>query len=136
MSDTAARFRVQRFKQGDAAPHEDRFEVEVGTRTTVLDGLVSIRRHQDPTLTLRHSCFHASCGTCGMRINGQERLACVTTIQELGAGEVVVQPLANAPVVSDLVVDMAPFYARFNPTERGLVRRSELVKGATTAPGI
>lgn len=136
MSETTVQFRVHRFKQGDAAPHHDRFEVEVGPRTTVLDGLVAIRRSQDPTLTLRHSCFHASCGTCGMRINGREQLACVTNVRELGSGEVQVEPLANAPVVSDLVVDMAPFYARFNPMERALVRRSELVKGATPAPGI
>lgn len=136
MSDTTVRFRVQRWKQGDAAPHDDRFDVEIEARTTVLDGLVSIRRHQDPTLTLRHSCFHASCGTCGMRINGRERLACVTTVHELATDEVTVEPLANAPVVSDLVVDMAPFYSRFNPMERALVRRSELVKGGTTAPGI
>lgn len=135
MNDTVT-FRVQRFKQGDAAPHHDSFEVEPGPRTTVLDALTAIRRTQDPSLTLRHSCFHASCGTCGMKVNGQDVLACVTNVRELRAGEVTVDPLDNAPLISDLVVDMGPFYARFNAMERPLVRESELVPGAHTASGI
>jgi succinate dehydrogenase / fumarate reductase iron-sulfur subunit len=132
----SATFRVRRFKQGDAASHFDRFNVPVGPRTTVLDGLVEIRKKQDPTLTLRHSCFHASCGTCGMRVNGREVLACVTNVTELDASEVVVEPLANAPLVSDLVVDMSDFYARFNAMERPLVQHSELVDGSHPAEGI
>ena len=135
MSETVS-FRVHRYKQGDAAPHHDRFEVEPGPRTTVLDALTAIRRTKDPSLTLRHSCFHASCGTCGMKVNGQEVLACVTNVRELHAGEVTVDPLDNAPLISDLVVDMGSFYARFNAVERPLVRESELVPGTHTAQGI
>ena len=135
MSDSVT-FRVHRFKQGDAASHHDSFEFEPGPRSTVLDALTAIRRTQDPTLTLRHSCFHASCGTCGMKVNGREVLACVTNVRELGTGEVTVDPLDNAPLVSDLVVDMGPFYARLNAVERPLVRESELVPGAHTASGI
>ena len=56
----------------------DTFDVAVGPSATVLDALVAIQRQQDPTLALRHSCFHASCGTCGVRVNGREGLACVT----------------------------------------------------------
>ncbi len=137
MTDTpSVRFRVHRYKQGDATSHFDGFEVPVGQRTTVLDGLVAIRNGQDPSLTLRHSCFHASCGTCGMRVNGREVLACVTNVRELGTDEVVVEPLSNAPLVSDLVVDMSEFYARFNAAQRPLVRESELVPGATPAEGV
>ncbi len=136
MSDTSVTFRVHRFKQGDEEPHHDRFPVDVGPRTTVLDALTAIRRSQDPTLTLRHSCFHASCGTCGMKVNDQEVLACVTNVRELGTDEVRVEPLDNAPVISDLVVDMGPFYARFDVAERPLVRESELVPGSRAAAGI
>ena len=135
MSDTTT-LRVHRFKQGDEAPHHDRFEVPIGPRTTVLDALTAIRRTQDPSLTLRHSCFHASCGTCGMKVNDREVLACVTNVRELGSAEVVVEPLDNAPVISDLVVDMGPFFARFNAADRPLVRESELVPGSHTADGV
>ena len=64
-----------------------------GRARTILDALVAIRREQDPTLTFRHSCFHASCGTCGMRVDGQEGLACVTPVP--AGGEVTVEPLGE-----------------------------------------
>jgi succinate dehydrogenase / fumarate reductase iron-sulfur subunit len=136
MSETTVTFRVHRYKQGDDAAHHDRFEVPIGPRTTVLDALTLIRRTQDPSLTLRHSCFHASCGTCGMKVNDRDVLACVTNVRELRSDEIVVEPLDNAPLVSDLVVDMGPFYARLNAVDRPLVRESELVAGSSTAEGI
>lgn len=131
-----ARFRVSRFKQGDAAPHFDEFDVPIGRRTTVLDALVAIRNRMDNTLTLRHSCFHASCGTCGMRVNDREALACVTKVDELGGGEVKVEPLANQELVSDLVVDMVDFFDKFDAIGRPLVRASEAVPGAVPPDGI
>jgi succinate dehydrogenase / fumarate reductase iron-sulfur subunit len=116
--------RVFRYRNGDAAPRYDEFRVPAGPRTTVLDALLAVRRLQDPTLALRHSCLHASCGTCGMRVNGQEVLACVTRLEGLG-DRVVIEPLAGAPVVGDLVVDMEGFYGRLEPSGRPLVRTSE-----------
>ena len=116
--------RVFRYRNGDGAPRYDEFRVPIGPRTTVLDALLGVRRRQDPTLTLRHSCLHASCGTCGMRVNGREVLACVTRLDGLG-DRVVVEPLAGAPVVGDLVVDMEGFYRRLGPSGRPLVRASE-----------
>jgi succinate dehydrogenase / fumarate reductase iron-sulfur subunit len=101
----------------------DRFRVPVGPRTTVLDALLAVRRGHDPSLTLRHSCLHGSCGTCGMRVNGREVLACVTRLDGLG-DPVVIEPLAGAPVVGDLVVDMTDFYRRLEPAGRPLTRAS------------
>ncbi len=131
------RFRVFRYKRGDGDPHYDEFPVTVGPNTSVLDVLVGIRRGTDPTLTLRHSCFHASCGTCGMRVNEREVLACVTNVVGLKSSVVTVEPLMNAgTLVSDLVVDMGPFYDRFAPAGRPLVRESELVPGSVPADGL
>ena len=45
-------------------------------------------------------------------MNGKEGLACVTPVEPDG-GTVSVEPLANLPVLTDLVVDMAPFVQRF-----------------------
>ena len=59
------------------------FEVPVGYRTTVFEALRWIQVHRDRTLALRHSCLHASCGTCGVRVNGREVLACVTPLEGL-----------------------------------------------------
>ena len=116
--------RVLRSRPGDAAPRYDQFRVPAGPRTTVLDALVAIRRGQDPSLTVRHSCLHGSCGTCGLRVNGREVLACVTRLAGLDT-PVVVEPLAGLPVLGDLVVDMEDLYRRLEPVGRPLVRASE-----------
>jgi len=129
------RFRVHRRKAGDSGGRFDTFEVPLDEHRTVLDGLVAIRTGQDPSLTFRHSCFHASCGTCGMRVNGRDVLACVTKVADTGP-DVTVEPLANLPLVSDLVVEMGAFYGPFDRAGRPLVRESELLPGGERAEGI
>jgi succinate dehydrogenase / fumarate reductase iron-sulfur subunit len=126
--------RVHRFKRGDDAPHMELHEVPVEATTTVLEALRWIQLREDPTLGLRHSCFHASCGTCGVRVNGKERLACVTTLAEV-TGTVTVDPIANLPVLHDVVVDMAPFMQRYPPAHP-IVRDSEFLPEAAAPDGI
>ncbi len=130
------RFRVFRWTAGDAAPHDDEFAVPIAERTSVLDALTYIRVRQDRSLNLRHSCCHASCGTCGMRVNGRDVLACVTNVRDLGTDVVSVEPLLNAPVISDLVVDMADFFEPFNEVDRPLVRSSEKIPAAGVPDGL
>jgi succinate dehydrogenase / fumarate reductase, iron-sulfur subunit len=89
----------------------------------VLDALRWIQLHHDRSLTLRHSCFHASCGTCGMQVDGREELACVCSVHDHGP-EITVEPLANLPILSDLVVEMEGFFARF-PHEHPIIRASQ-----------
>ncbi|NLE75821.1 MAG: 4Fe-4S dicluster domain-containing protein [Chloroflexi bacterium] len=126
--------RVFRFKPGAIdPPRYDAFRVHARPCHTVIDLLEAVRLEQDESLAFRHSCHHAACGTCAMRINGRERLACVTTVHELraeGISPVVLEPLRHLPLVSDLVVDMAPFYARWQQVDLPLLRASE-----PTAPG-
>lgn len=128
--------KVFRYKQGQAAPWYDTFTVTVDEDTTVLVALQDIRRDDDPSLTLRHSCHHASCGTCAMKINGREELSCVVKVMDLGTETVVVEPLENAPVISDLVVDMDPFYAQYNAPDRPYIRQSEFLPDAAAPDGI
>lgn len=125
MSDNSdiRRFRVYRYRRGDGGERFDEFEVPVGPHTTVLDALRWIQLHRDPSLSLRHSCLHASCGTCGLQVDGREELACVCAVHEHGA-EITVEPLANLPILTDLVVEMNGFFARF-PHEHPIIRASE-----------
>ena len=127
--------KVFRYGPDDAGPRYDEFRVPAGPRTTVLDALLAVRR-QDSSLTVRHSCLHGSCGTCGMRVNGREVLACATRLDGLG-DPVVVEPLAGAPVAGDLVVDMEHVYRRLEPVGRELVRASERARerDAKAGPG-
>lgn len=124
------RFRVHRFDRDSGPATTEEHDVPVADGTTVLEALRWIQLQRDPSLSLRHSCFHASCGTCGVRVNGKEGLACVTPVEPNG-GTVSVEPLANLPVLTDLVVDMAPFVQRF-PAPHPIVRGSEFVPSAET----
>lgn len=111
--------RVFRWKQEDQ-PRYDRFVLACGSRTTVLDLLEAIRVDHDPTLAYRHSCHHGACGTCAMRINGVERLACLTRVAELlkKDAHIVVEPLKGLPLLTDLVVQMMPFNEKLAALER------------------
>lgn len=133
--DQTRRFRVSRQRPGDARPHIDEFDVAVGPEATLLDALREIRSHHDRSLTLRYSCSHASCGTCGMRVNGHEVLACVTSVADLRPGPVLVQPLANARVEHDLVVDMRDLYDSLEPAQRPLIRQGEQLAGQDADSG-
>jgi succinate dehydrogenase / fumarate reductase iron-sulfur subunit len=84
------------------------FHVMIPERAYVLDALEAAWR-QDASLVFRHSCHHASCGSCGMRIQGREHLSCVTPAFDVARrGVLRLEPLRNFPVVADLVVDMNP----------------------------
>lgn len=136
MTEQTIRFKIFRYKQGQAMPHFDTFDVTVDENETVLTALQAIRTHQDPTLALRHSCHHASCGTCGMRVNGKEVLACVTKVLELGTPTVTVEPMQNLALVSDLVVDMTPFFNVYAIPDRPYIRQSEFLPAAQAPEGI
>ena len=128
-------FRVFRYQRGDAEPHYDVFDVPIDHTATVLEGLLWINVHADPTLSIRHSCLHASCGTCGVRVNGREGLACVIDLDETDTGPVQVDPMANIPVLVDLVVDMATFVSRF-PQPHPTTRASEALSSSTPPDGV
>jgi succinate dehydrogenase/fumarate reductase iron-sulfur protein len=84
------------------------FHVSVPENAYVLDALEAAWR-QDSSLIFRHACHHASCGSCGMRIQGRERLACVTPAFDIAQRDVIqLEPLRNFSVVADLVVDTGP----------------------------
>jgi succinate dehydrogenase / fumarate reductase iron-sulfur subunit len=115
------------FRISRGGPGEERtesFEVPCDAYTTVLDGLEYIRTRIDATLMYRHSCHHGSCGTCGMVIVGEERLACMTNVQALESEVVSVEPLPMFEHVGDLAVEPAGLFDDF-PTDAGYRRQSE-----------
>lgn len=83
-------------------------EYEVDLKdTTLLAVLEEIKTKQDPSLTFASGCRSGVCGSCAMRVNGKEVLACEHKVR----GEDLVEPLKNVPVIRDLVVDMDKAYA-------------------------
>lgn len=91
--------------------HYDSIEVPVQRWTTVLDALLHAKAYKDPSIGIRYSCRMASCGSCGMKINGIPRLACYTKVSELEGSSITVEPLANFPHLRDLVTDFSQFFA-------------------------
>ncbi len=85
--------------------------------TTILDVLLRLQREQDHTLAFRYACRVNMCGSCGMVINGLERLACKTNVSHLPLGrDITLRPLNHFPVIKDLVVDMEPFFKKYEET--------------------
>jgi len=93
-------------------PYYEDFEFEAEPTDRVLDCLNHIKWQIDGTLSLRRSCQTGICGSDAMRINGQNRLACKTLLQDVGS-EVTIEPLMGYAVIKDLVVDMDPFFEQY-----------------------
>ena len=75
------------------------YKVPVEKWTTVLDAVLDVKKYMDHSIGIRYSCRQATCGSCGMVINGKPRLACFTKIDELDSDEVVIEPMKNFPIM-------------------------------------
>ncbi len=105
------RLRVFRHIPGkDHSARYDTFEVPAERWTTVLDALLYAKEYQDHSIAIRYSCRMASCGSCGMKINGIPRLACYTKIDELDTDTITCEPMANFPIIRDLATDFTAFF--------------------------
>jgi succinate dehydrogenase / fumarate reductase iron-sulfur subunit len=106
--------------------HWEDFTVHLAQEAYVLDALEAVST-QDTSLLYRHACHHASCGSCGLRVNGRERLACITPIAEVvnSKGMIRLEPLRNFPLIGDLLVDFQPFMQHLDKVDLPLRRSAE-----------
>lgn len=106
-------FSIQRFSpETDASPGTEQFDVELHGGMTVLEGLLQIRESRDPSLAWRFSCRMGVCGSCAMLINGRPRLACNSQIRDISRSQISLAPLANFPVIKDLVPDLDSMFEK------------------------
>jgi succinate dehydrogenase/fumarate reductase-like Fe-S protein len=97
--------RVARGSQ-DGAMTMQEFQVPYVEGMSVLDGLIWVRGHLDPTLAVRYSCINANaCKECSMMVDGEVAYACTARLASQG---VTVAPLEGKTVIRDLVTDIAP----------------------------
>jgi fumarate reductase iron-sulfur subunit len=90
------------------------FEVPRHESQTVLDVVTYVQRELDPTLSYRFACRVGMCGSCAMTVNGKARWTCRTQVAKVAPdGDLDIAPLANLPVVKDLVTDMVPFFDKW-----------------------
>ena len=97
----------------DTKPHYDTFVVEAEQTDRVLDLMENVKGYKDGSLSFRRSCAHGVCGSCAMRINGQNMLACKTLVQDLKTDKITVEPILGLPVLKDMIVDMDPFFDHY-----------------------
>ena len=116
-------FSIKRFSpEKDSSPCYKDYELNVPEGATVLDCLNLIKWTQDGTLTHRMSCRSAICGSCAVKVNGHPKLACKTqAAEEIINGRMKIEPLGNAKVLKDLVVDLEPFFSKFQKVKPWLV---------------
>ena len=119
---SAARLKILRFDPDvDREPRYDIFEIPTREGLTVLDALFYILEKVDPSIAFRYSCRGAICGSCAMYINGSYRLACGTQCSAFKGREIVINPLPHLQVIKDLVVDMEPFFAKYEAVKPYLI---------------
>jgi succinate dehydrogenase / fumarate reductase, iron-sulfur subunit len=116
-------FRIYRFDPTSGEnPRIDTFELDMAScGPMVLDALIQIKGSIDSSLTFRRSCREGICGSCAMNIDGMNRLACTTSMEDLGSGDIRIYPLPHMPVVKDLVPDLTNFYAQYAAVKPWLV---------------
>ena len=118
-------FVVTRFDPDrDEAPRKQSYEIPIQPDWKVLDALNFIKDEVDATLSYRWSCRMAVCGSCGMMVNGEPRLTCKVALSQYG-DTVEVEPLANFPVVRDLVVEADGFMEKLTSVKPWIIRAKE-----------
>ena len=123
--------RISRFNsKTDSSPTFAEFKVPVQKWTTVLEAILFVKQNLDHSVAVRYSCRQASCGSCGMQINGKPSLACYTKISELNSNVVTVEPMHNFPIIRDLAVDFKQMFATHKKMKPYIVRKdSEVTPG-------
>jgi len=74
---------------------------------TLLQLLDAVKTQKDNTLCFSSGCRSSVCGSCAVRVNGKEVLACSYKVEDGDA----IEPLNNMKILRDLVVDMNKAYA-------------------------
>ncbi len=122
------RLRIQRGGQTSEASsiRFETFDVDLPSGATLLDALEYIRTGTAPDLMYRHSC-----GTCAVRVNGKEVLACLTSLDSFAGSIPTIEPLRALKLEKDLAVDPGMLF-RSLPAGATHLRVSEWVGGEIT----
>jgi succinate dehydrogenase/fumarate reductase iron-sulfur protein len=116
VGDTIA-LRIRRDDRRGTADYQD-FAVPYQPSMRVLDALNWIGENTASDLAYRWFCGSKMCGTCAVRMNGREVLACWEAVEP----RMTIEPLRNLPVIRDLVVDRGPFDRKVAELEPWLER--------------
>ncbi len=106
----------------DAKPYYKTYELPWKKYLSALEVLVQIYEEYED-VAFDYGCRGLWCGRCGMMVDGKPVLACMTPVSP---GEVPVEPLANFPVIRDLIVDRSRIKAKLHSVMPYLRRKKPL----------
>src|ERR1700748_2896937 len=113
MSDSRSELMVSLWR-GAQQGRDETSNVPLRENQTVLDVVTFVQRHIDPTLSYRFACRVGMCGSCAMTVNSIARWTCRTHVAKVAVDDTIeIAPLANLPVVKDLVTDMREFFDKW-----------------------
>ena len=125
MSERVIDLEVLRYNpETETEPYFQRYSVTCGEEWVVLDALNHVKETIDPTLNYRWSCHMAVCGSGGMMINGEPKLACKSFLRN-HQGVIRVEPLAHFPIERDLVTVIDAFMTKFKRVKPYLIPNDE-----------
>lgn len=110
--------RILRSEEAGAPAQWQEFTVPYQKSMRVLDALNGIAENAATDLAYRWFCGSKMCGTCAVRMNGREVLACWEAVEPC----MTIEPLRNLPVIRDLVVDRAPYERKVASLEPWITR--------------
>ena len=111
---------IKRFNEEQNIEEIQNFEIK--ENQTALNALNEIKENQDSTLAYRCGCKSGVCGSCAIKVNGVEKLACKTTIKEND----LIEPIKNTKIIKDLVVDLSHEEKFLKESKSFLHEKSEL----------
>ena len=125
MSERVVELEVLRYNpETDSEPRFQRYSVACRDEWVVLDALNHVKETIDPTLSYRWSCHMAVCGSCGMMVNREPKLACKAFLRDY-QGVIRVEPLAHFPIERDLVTVIDDFMDKLKRVRPYLIPKQE-----------
>ena len=118
-------FRYDPDADADGDTRFDSYDVPYRSDWVVLDALNWIKDTTDGSLTFRWSCRMGVCGSCGMMVNGLPKLTCSTFLKDYYPEPIRIEPLANFPVLRDLVIEFDGFIEKLKSVKPWLIRNDQ-----------
>src|SRR5438309_916277 len=109
----------------EEAPRFQTYTVPYREDWVVLDALNYIKDQIDGTLSYRWSCRMGVCGSCGMMVNGEPKLTCAAFLKDYYPNPIRIEPLANFPVIRDLVVNYDDFVNKLTEVKAWLIPKEQ-----------
>ena len=109
----------------ESEPRFQTYRVPYHEDWVVLDALNYVKDHVDATLSYRWSCHMAICGSCGMMINGEAKLACHAFLRDYHHAAIRIEPLDHFPIERDLVIVTDSFMEKLSSVKPYLIPKEE-----------